>query len=128
MLIPCAVANAIHSRNARDIQARLVIEGAHGPVSARADRALHDQGIPVVPDILANAGGVLADYFEWVQNRQGFSWIDNVLHKRLQRFMTEAWNEVCEVQLRYGARMRMAANMLAVERVASADSARGIYA
>ena len=128
VLIPCAVANAIHSRNARDIQARLVIEGAHGPVSARADRALHDQGIPVVPDILANAGGVLADYFEWVQNRQGFSWIDNVLHKRLQRFMTEAWNEVCEVQLRYGARMRMAANMLAVERVASADSARGIYA
>ena len=128
VLVPCAVANAIHSRNAREIQAKLVIEGAHGPVSARADRALHDQGIPVVPDILANAGGVLADYFEWVQNRQGFSWIDSVLHKRLTRFMTEAWMEVCEFQMRYGVRMRMAANMLAVERVAKADSVRGIYA
>jgi glutamate dehydrogenase (NAD(P)+) len=127
-LIPCAVANAVHSRNAREIQARLIIEGAHGPVSARADRALHDQGIPVVPDILANAGGVLGDYFEWVQNRQGFSWIESVLHKRLTRFMAEAWNEVCEFQLRYGVRMRMAANMLAVERVASADQIRGIYA
>ena len=128
VLVPCAVANAIHSRNAREVQAKLVIEGAHGPVSARADRALHDQGIPVVPDILANAGGVLADYFEWVQNRQGFSWIENVLHKRLTRFLSEAWDEVCEFQLRYGVRMRMAANMLAVERVATADSARGIYA
>ena len=128
VLIPAAVANAIHSRNARAVRARLVIEGAHGPVSARADRTLHERGIPVVPDILANAGGVVADYFEWVQNRQGFSWIDAVLHKRLNRFMTEAWKSVSDVQLRYGVRMRMAANMLAVERVAQADKLRGIYA
>ncbi len=128
VLIPCAIANAIHSRNARSLNARLLIEGAHGPVSARADRTLHEQGIPVVPDILANAGGVVADYFEWVQNRQGFSWIDAVLSKRLNRFMTEAWNGVSDVQLQYGVRMRMAANMLAVERVAQADKLRGIYA
>ena len=128
VLIPCAVANAVHSRNARDLQAKIVVEGAHGPVSARADRILHDQGVPVVPDILANAGGVVADYFEWVQNRQGLSWIEDVLQKRLTRFMTEAWEAVSEVQLRYGVRMRMAANMLAVERVAGADQVRGIYA
>ena len=128
VLVPCAVANAIHSHNAREVQAKLIVEGAHGPVSARADRILHERGIPVVPDILANAGGVVADYFEWVQNRQGFSWIEAVIQKRLTRFMTEAWREVSDVQLQYGVRMRMAANMLAVERVAGADSLRGIYA
>ena len=128
VLIPCAVANAIHSRNARDVGGKLVIEGAHGPVSARADRVLHERGIPVVPDILANAGGVVADYFEWVQNRQGLTWIVAVIQKRLKRFMTEAWHEVSDVQLRYGVRMRMAANMLAVQRVSMADRVRGIYA
>jgi glutamate dehydrogenase/leucine dehydrogenase len=128
VLLPCAVPNAIHSHNANDVHARLIIEGAHGPVSARADRVLHERGIPVVPDILANAGGVVADYFEWVQNRQGFAWIEPVVQKRLARFMTEAWHEVSNVQLQYGVRMRMAANMLAVERVAKADALRGIYA
>ena len=128
VLVPCATANAIHSRNARDVRAKLIVEGAHGPVSARADRILHEMDIPVVPDILANAGGVVADYFEWVQNRQGLSWIVPVVNKRLTRFMTEAWNAVSEVQLEHGVRMRMAANMLAVQRVARADQLRGIYA
>jgi glutamate dehydrogenase (NAD(P)+) len=128
VLMPCAVPNAIHSHNAADVQAHLILEGAHGPVSARADRILHDRGIPVVPDILANAGGVVADYFEWVQNRQGFTWIDAVVQKRLARFMTEAWQAVSNVQLQHGVRMRMAANMLAVERVSKADSLRGVYA
>jgi len=128
VLAPCAVANAIHSRNAREVQAKLVLEGAHGPVSARADRILDDRDIAVIPDILANAGGVVIHYFEWVQNRQGLSWIDPVVRKRLIRFMTEAWNAVLDYQARYGVRMRMAANMLAVERVASADQIRGIYA
>jgi glutamate dehydrogenase (NAD(P)+) len=127
-LIPCAVANAIHSRNSRDVRAKLIIEGAHGPVSARADRILNDRGIPIVPDILANAGGVVVDYFEWVQNRQGLSWIEPVVQKRLTRFMTEAWHDVSEMQTRHGVRMRMAANMLAVQRVSSADKLRGIYA
>jgi glutamate dehydrogenase (NAD(P)+) len=128
VLIPCAVPNAIHSHNAREVQARLLIEGAHGPVSARADRILHERNVPVVPDILANAGGVVVDYFEWVQNRQGFSWIEPVVQKRLARFMTDAWRAVSEVQMQHGVRMRMAANMLAVERVAKADALRGIYA
>ncbi len=128
ILIPCAVPNAIRFSNADSIQAKLILEGAHGPVSARADRILHERGIPVIPDILANAGGVLSDYFEWVQNRQGLAWIEPVIQKRLSRFMTEAWHSVSEVQMRYGVRMRMAANMLAVDRVAKADQLRGIYA
>ena len=127
VLVPCAVPNAIHSRNARNVQAKLIIEGAHGPVSARADRILHELGVPIVPDILANAGGVLADYFEWVQNRQGLVWIEPVVKKRLTRFMSEAWAEVNKVQLQHGVRMRMAANMLAVDRVAKGDQMRGIY-
>jgi glutamate dehydrogenase (NAD(P)+) len=128
VLIPCAIANAIHSRNAREIQAKLVVEGAHGPVSARADRILDERGIPIVPDILANAGGVVLDYFEWVQNRQGLSWLEEVIEKRLTRFMTEAWQAVMDLQSSYQVRLRMAANMLAVRRVSKADQTRGIYA
>lgn len=128
VLIPCAVSKTIHSRNARSIRARLIVEGAHGPVSARGDRILDEMGIPVVPDVLANGGGAVIDYFEWVQNRQGLSWIEPVIYKRLTRFMSEAWNDVCAYQERYGVRMRMAAHMRAVERVALADKMRGIYA
>jgi glutamate dehydrogenase (NAD(P)+) len=128
VLIPCATVNAIDSKNARGIRAKLILEGAHGPVSAKADRTLHEKGIPIVPDILANAGGVLADYFEWVQNRQGLAWQREVLEKRLARFMTEAWHEVLEMETLHGVRARMAAHMLAVERVAKADQVRGIYA
>ncbi len=125
---PCAVANTIHSRNAHLVDARLVLEGAHGPVSARADRILHQRDIPVVPDILANAGGVVLNYFEWVQNRQGLAWLESLVHKRLNRFMTEAWLGVVKSQVEYGVRLRMAANMLAVKRVAHAGALRGIYA
>lgn len=128
VLAPCATANAITGRNVEDLQAKLVIEGAHGPVSARADRDLQDMGVQVVPDILANAGGVVADYFEWVQNRQGMSWLDVVFAKRLRRFMAEAWDGVIAKQMEHDVRLRMAANMLAVERVAAADELRGVYA
>jgi glutamate dehydrogenase (NAD(P)+) len=128
VLVPCAVPRVIDSKNARDVHAKLILEGAHGPISARADRLLHERGIHVVPDILANAGGVLADYFEWVQNRQGLTWLPDVLKKRLGRFMTEAWNEVVEVKERHSVRTRQAAHMLAVQRIAQADTARGIYA
>lgn len=128
VLVPCAVANAITSRNVSNVSAKLIVEGAHGPVSARADRELHESGVQVVPDILANAGGVVTDYFEWVQNRQGMSWMDVVLAKRLKRFMTEAWEEVVKLQASHEVRLRMAANMLAVDRVSSSDKLRGIYA
>jgi glutamate dehydrogenase (NAD(P)+) len=128
VLAPCAVHNAITARNAGAIRAKIVLEGAHGPVSARADRDLADRGVQVIPDILANAGGVVADYFEWVQNRQGMSWLEVVLAKRLRRFMTEAWDAVIQLQSQHDVRLRMAANMLAVERVAEADRLRGVYA
>ena len=128
VLIPCAVSNAIHSRNASQVQAGMVIEGAHGPISSRADRILEENGIPVVPDILANGGGTVVHYFEWVQNRAGHSWIMPVVEKRLRRFMTEAWTAVRGIHEEQDVPLRMAANMLAVQRVASADRLRGIYA
>jgi glutamate dehydrogenase (NAD(P)+) len=128
ILLPCAVANAVHSRNAEHIQARMIIEGAHGPVSARADRILESRGIPIVPDILANGGGAVLSYFEWVQNRTGLFWIEDVVDKRQSRFMREAWVAVRAVQDEHGVSLRMAANMLAVQRVAEADRQRGIYA
>lgn len=128
VLFPCAVANVIHSRNARNVKAKLIIEGAHGPVSARADRILASRQIPVVPDILANAGGVVVHYFEWVQNRMGYQWLDAVVSKRLRRFMTEAWHAVVAVGTEHNVRLRAAAHMLAVQRVANADKLRGIFA
>jgi len=128
VLIPCAVANCIHSGNARDIRASMIIEGANGPVSLRGDRILGERKIPVVPDILANGGGVVSSYFEWVQNRMGYAWLAPVVHNRLRRFMTEAFEAVKHVREEHGVRMRMAANMLAVQRVARADKLRGIYA
>ena len=94
----------------------------------RADRILEDRGIPIVPDILANGGGVVISYFEWVQNRIGYSWLGDVVQRRLVRFMREAWNAVLEVQKEHSVRMRMAAGILGVQRVCKADEARGIYA
>lgn len=128
VLIPCAVANALNSRNAEGVRTKLVIEGAHGPVSNRADKIIHGNGIPIVPDILANGGGVVMSYFEWVQNRMGYAWIHPVINKRLRRFMTEAWNNCTKITDDRGVRLRMAANMLSVERVAAADKIRGTYA
>lgn len=128
VLVPCAVANAINSRNANDVSAKLIVEGAHGPVSARADRILDERGLPVVPDILANAGGVVTNYFEWVQNRQGLNWVQDLVARRRRRFMTEAWNEVLAFSDQYHVRLRMATHMLAVQRVSAADTMRGIYA
>lgn len=128
VLIPCAVPNVITIRNASGVNARLVVEGAHGPVTARADRILESRGIPVVPDILANGGGVVVHYFEWVQNRMGYSWLEAVVSNRLRRFMTEAWDAVVEMKVDRKVRLRTAANMLAVTRVAAADKMRGVFA
>jgi len=128
ILVPCAVANVVTIRNAGQINARLIVEGAHGPVTGRADRILHERNLPVVPDILANAGGMVVNYFEWVQNRTGYTWIEAVVSNRLRRFMTEGWESVMQMQERHGVRLRTAANMLAVQRVAAADKLRGVYA
>ena len=128
VLIPCAVANVVHSRNAHRLNTRLIVEGAHGPVSARADRKLAEHNVPIVPDILANAGGVVVHYFEWVQNRMGYGWLEDVVNHRLQRFMTEAWHAVVGSAQEHKVRLRTAANLKAVERVAEADRLRGIFA
>lgn len=128
VFVPCAIPNAVHSGNALQLDCKLVVEGAHGPVSSRADRILAQRGIPVVPDILANGGAVVLSYFEWVQNRTGLAWIDEVVSTRLVRFMREAWDGVREVQDEYDCSLRHAANILAVRRVAEADESRGVYA
>ncbi len=128
VLIPCAKANAIHSNNAELVEAKLIVEGAHGPISVRADLILLERGIPVVPDILANGGGVVLSYFEWVQNRQGLAWVEPVIGGRLKRFMAEAWHAIRAVQDREDVTLRAAAHLLAVERVAAADRQRGLYA
>jgi len=128
VLAPCAVPYAIHSGNSLRIKAKIILEGAHGPVSHKADAILAERDIPVIPDILANAGGVVVSYFEWVQNRQGMPWLEVVVAKRLRRFMSEAWDAVVKTLDEEDVTVRMAANMEAVRRVANADALRGIYA
>lgn len=128
VLAPCAIAMAVHSRNAEDIQARMILEGAHGPVSPRADKILERRGVPVVPDILANGGGVVVSYFEWIQNRTGYAWLDEVVASRLRRYMREAWDAVRTTQDEYDCTLRAATHILAVKRVAEAERARGVYA
>ena len=128
VLMPCAIANAVHSHNAENLGCKMIVEGAHGPVSIRADRILERRGIPVVPDILANGGGVVLSYFEWVQNRVGLSWVSGAIEKRLNRFMREAWTAVRATQDKHDVTLRRAAHMLAVQRVAEADELRGVYA
>mgnify|MGYP003630282802 FL=1 len=128
VFVPCAAANAVHSGNAVELDTKLVIEGAHGPVSPRADRILEQRKIPLVPDILANGGAAVLAYFEWVQNRTGLAWIDQVVSGRLSRMMREAWDASVEVQGEFNCTMRRAAHILAVRRIAEADQVRGIYA
>ncbi|MEM8713852.1 MAG: Glu/Leu/Phe/Val dehydrogenase, partial [Planctomycetota bacterium] len=128
VLAPCAISMAVHSRNAEFIQARMIVEGAHGPVSPRADAILERRGIPVVPDILANGGSVVVSYFEWIQNRTGYAWIEEVVAGRLRRYMREAWDAVRTTQEQYDCSLRAATHILAVKRVAEADAARGVYA
>ncbi|MBL8859681.1 MAG: Glu/Leu/Phe/Val dehydrogenase [Planctomycetes bacterium] len=128
VLIPCAVAGTIHLRLARDIKAKLIVEGAHGAISSRAERVLAERSVRIVPDILATGGGAVVNYFEWVQNRAGYSWSAPTVQERLQRFMSDAWKEVETLAKEQNVRLRMAAHMLAVRRVGKADSLRGVYA
>jgi glutamate dehydrogenase (NADP+) len=125
ILVPAAMENAITSDNAEDVRARLVVELANGPVSAPADAVLHDRGIVVVPDILANAGGVTVSYFEWVQNRSGLSWDARDVATRLESRMTEEAERVFGLAADRGASVRTAAYAHAVRRIDDAVSARG---
>jgi glutamate dehydrogenase (NAD(P)+) len=109
------------------VQAKIVVEGANGPTSPNADEILAKRGVIVVPDVLANAGGVTCSYFEWVQNMQGYYWEESEVNERLDRRMMLSFEDVYQVAAREKCGLRMAAQMLAVGRVAEATNLRGIY-
>jgi glutamate dehydrogenase (NAD(P)+) len=128
ILIPAATENVITSRNAEKIKARVIAEGANGPTTAIADDILADKNIFVIPDILANAGGVTASYFEWVQDRQGFFWKESVVNEQLEDILKESFDEVVRYSETHNVNNRIAAYMLAVDRVQFTIRQRGIYA
>lgn len=127
LLVPAAVEGVIHEGNADRIRARLVVEGANGPTSTRADELLRERGVVVVPDILANAGGVVVSYFEWVQANQAYWWSEDEVNQRLAERMLLAWQRVHERATSDRTTLREAATCIAVERVAAAHQQRGLY-
>jgi glutamate dehydrogenase (NAD(P)+) len=128
ILIPAATENVITSRNAERIQARILCEGSNGPTTAVADDILADKRVFVIPDILANAGGVIASYFEWVQDRQGYFWKEQVVNENMEAIMVESFDSVLRYAEAHGVHNRIAACMLAIDRVAFTIQQRGIYA
>ena len=112
----------------RDIKAKLIVEGANGPTTPEAHKHLHERGVFVVPDILANAGGVTVSYFEWVQDRHGYFWEEQEVNERLEAKMVQAFNAVLETAQKYNVDMRIAAYIVAINRVATVTKMRGMYA
>ena len=128
ILIPAAMENVITSRNADKIKARILVEGANGPTTAVADDILSEKRIFVVPDILANAGGVTASYFEWVQDRQGYFWKEAIVIEQLETILRDSFDDVVRYAEAHNVNNRIAAYMLAIDRVAHTIKQRGIYA
>jgi len=128
ILIPAATENVITSRNADEIKARIVVEGANGPTTAVADEILADKRVFIVPDILANAGGVTASYFEWVQDRQGYFWKEAVVNEQLETILRDSFEDVVRYAESHNVNNRIAAYMLAIDRVAFTIKQRGFYA
>src|SRR6185295_11481318 len=128
VLLPAATENVIHSGNADRLRCRILCEGANGPTTPLADEILAEKKIFVIPDILANAGGVTVSYFEWVQDRQGFFWNELLVNQRLEEIMVESFDSVVEYAQAHNVNNRIAAYMLALDRVADAIKLRGIYA
>ena len=128
VLAPCALENVITRKNAGAIKARIIAEGANGPTTAPADAILDAKGVFVVPDILANAGGVTVSYFEWVQNREGYYWSEEVVNERLREVMIRSFSDVVAFTKKHSVNMRTAAYMLSIDRVAAVHRLRGVYA
>jgi glutamate dehydrogenase (NAD(P)+) len=127
VLVPAAVEDVITEHNAPFIQAKLIVEGANGPTSASADPIIYGKGISVVPDILANSGGVTVSYFEWVQNKQGFKWSSEMVTERADRIMTDAFEKVYATSQKYNISLRIAAYVVAIDKVAQTYKYRGGY-
>jgi glutamate dehydrogenase (NAD(P)+) len=128
VLIPAATENVITTHNAADIKAKIIAEGANGPTTAAADDILQEKGVFIIPDILANAGGVTTSYFEWVQDRQGYFWKEARVNDELGNIMTTAFTDLMRYAESHAVNNRIAAYMLAIDRVASTIKMRGIYA
>ena len=127
MLAPCALEQVITADNAAQVKARIVCEGANGPVTPSADEILEDRGVLVLPDVLANGGGVVVSYFEWVQGLQEYFWKEEEVNERLDDIVTRAFRETSAARDQHGTSMRMAAYGLAVRRVSEATVTRGLY-
>jgi len=127
VLIPAALENQLTARNAARIKARLIIEAANGPTTPEADHIFNDRGLTVVPDILANAGGVTVSYFEWVQDLQRFFWAEREINSQLESIMSRSYEAVCQKAAEQESNLRMGAYLLAVARVAEATEIRGVY-
>jgi len=125
VLVPAAVEDVITIHNADKIKAKLIVEGANGPTSAKADAIINEKGIMAVPDILANAGGVTVSYFEWVQNRLGYKWTADRVNRRSDRIMKDAFDHVYQASLKYEVPMRIAAYIVAIDKVAKTYTYRG---
>jgi glutamate dehydrogenase (NAD(P)+) len=128
VLIPAALENQITMENAAQIKAKIIAEGANGPTTPDAHKSLHERGVFVIPDILANAGGVTTSYFEWVQDRHGYFWSEQEVNQRLEAKMCEAFADVLVTAQRYKTDMRTAAYIVAINRVATVTRMRGMYA
>jgi len=128
IVIPAALENQITMANARDVKARIIIEGANGPTTPDAHRLLHERGVFIVPDILANSSGVTTSYFEWVQDRYGYFWSEKEVNERLELKMCEAFDAVLQTSIKYNVDMRIAAYIVAINRVATVTRMRGMYA
>ena len=127
VLVPAAIQGVLHKDNAANVKAKLIIEGANNPTTLEADDILREQGVFIVPDILANAGGVTVSYFEWVQDVQKYFWTENEVVARLREIMTRAFDEVHAIAIDEGIDMRNAALIKGIRRVADAKLVRGIF-
>jgi len=128
VLIPAALENQITIDNAPGIKAKVIVEGANGPTTPDAHKHLHERGVFIVPDILANSGGVTTSYFEWVQDRHGYFWTEKEVNEKLEAKMCEAFNDVLQTSLKYRVDLRLAAYIVAINRVATVTRMRGMYA